>query len=77
MNFMSPIVHENVFHKQSPLDRIPKQKKRRGSIDAYTCTNTRYFFSFKNKCTKKREGLSIHVHTHRDECMHIVLHTYL
>ena len=50
-NFMSPIVHENVVHKQSPLDRIPKQKESRGSIDAFTCTNIRHllFFLFRKK----------------------------
>ena len=45
-NFMSPIVHENVVHKQSPRDRIPKQKKSKGSIDAFTCTNIRHLSVF-------------------------------
>ena len=70
---MSPIAHENVVHTQSPLDRIPKKKESRGSIDAFTCTNIRHllFFWF-----KKKKKLWMHAHS-RTYIFIIDLHLYM
>ena len=46
-NFMSPIVHENVVHRQSPLDRIPKkQRKQRKYRRVYMYKDTSPPFLF-------------------------------